>query len=370
MKEAITYVGLDAHKRTIAVCAIRAVDGELVEWTIPNSTATVRKLSGTLKRMAGEGIAHACYEAGPLGFSLQRQLERLGIACDVIAPSLIPRKAGERIKTDRRDARKLATSHRAGALTRVEPPNEEQEAARDLVRARDSVRIERKAARHRLLKFLDRRAIRYDGKNWTLRHREFLDGLQFENSLDQTTFAHYRLTISQADARLEHLDREIAVLGKTPPYCELVDRLRTLRGIDTLSAMVLVVELFEFGRFDSARSLMSFVGLVPSESSSGERERRGGITKTGNGRVRRILIEAAQHQRRPYRVSEALKRRRQGQPGWVVVIADRAGQRLSHRYRQLQGRGKPDQKIMAAVAREMAGFVWSFLAPQAQERTR
>lgn len=360
MNEGITYVGLDVHKRSVAVCAIPPGRTDLLEWEVEHTPEAVRKLAKKLKTLA-PGVVHACYEAGPTGFALQRRLEQLGVACDVIAPSLIPRKPGERIKTDQRDARKLAKALRGGDLTRVEPPTEEQEAVRDLVRARDAARIERQAARHRLAKFLDRRSVHYAGKNWTRRHGEFLAALTLEGFVDRWTFDAYRLSVQQADGRIEDLDRKIAELAETDTYRELVGRLRTIRGIDTYSAMVLIVELFEFGRFESPRALMAYLGLIPGEDSSGERERRGSITKTGNGRVRRILVEAAQHQRRPYRVSPALRKRRQGQAAEVLVVADRAGQRLNARFRRLAGRGKPAQKIVVAVAREMVGFVWSLL---------
>lgn len=364
MNEGITYVGLDVHKRSIAVCVIASKGDELIEWSLENTAAAVRKLAKVLKKRAS-GVPHACYEAGPTGFTLQRQLESLGVACDVIAPSMIPRKPGERIKTDRRDARKLAMALRAGQLTRVEPPTEKQESVRDLVRARDAARIERMAARHRLAKFLDRRGIFYAGAHWTTRHDQFLAGIELDQPIDRWSFDHYRLAVQQAEARLEDLDRKIRHLAETEEYRQVVGRLRTLRGIDTYSAMVLIVELFEFGRFEAPRALMAYLGLVPSEESSGERVRRGAITKTGNGRVRRILIEAAQHQRRTYRICAALRKRRAGQPPWVLAIADRAGQRLNHRFRRLEARGKVNHKIVVAVAREMAGFVWSLLRPQA-----
>ena len=367
MKEVITYVGLDVHKRSIAVCVILPGSSEFLEWEIENTPTAIRKLASSLKRRAPD-VIHACYEAGPAGFVLKRKLEALGAPCDVIAPSLVPRKPGEKIKTDRRDARKLAKALRNGDLTCVEPPTEEQESIRDLVRARDATRIERSSAQHRLTKFLDRRGFFFAGRSWTKAHEKFLDGLELE-PIDRLTFDHYRLTVMQADERLAHLDARIVEIAQTPPYCEAVGRLRMLRGIDTYSAMVLVVELFEFGRFESPRALMAYLGLVPGEDSSGEREKRQGITKTGNARVRRILIEAAQHQRRPYRISTALRKRREGRPDWAIAIADRAGQRLSHRFRRLEGRGKTRNKTVVAVARELAGFVWSLLIRPATETT-
>ena len=362
MKEAITYVGLDVHKRTIAVCVLLPGQEKPLEWEIENTAETLRRLAKRLLKL-GAGRVHSCYEAGPAGFAVQRRLEKLGVACDVIAPTLIPRKPGERIKTDRRDARKLAINLRNGELTRVEPPNEEQEAVRDLVRARDAAREDRVRARHQLSQFLDRRALVFAGSHWTDKHRVFLDGLRFEQPANRKTFDTYRETIRQIDERLKSLDQEIVAIAATAPYAEAVGRLRTLRGIDTYSAMVLIVELFEFGRFESPRQLMAFLGLVPSEESSGETTRRGSITKTGNGRVRRILIEAAQNQRYAYRISPTLKKRRAGQASWVLAIADRAGKRLSDRYRRLTSRQKSINKVKVAVARELAGFVWALLHP-------
>jgi len=361
MEKRITYVGLDVHKRSISICGLVPGRERPVEWRAETTPEAVRKLARAILKIASPGGVRACYEAGPSGFELQRKLEAAGIACDVIAPSLIPRKPGDRIKTDRRDARDLAEQFEGGRLTVVVPPTVEEEAVRDLVRARDAARRERATARHRLQKFLDRRSICYFGKAWTQRFEYFLDTLKLEQPVDQFSFESYRLAVQQADGRIAELDRKIGEIAATEPYVAVVGRLRTLRGIDTLSAMVLVTELFGIERFQKPRSLMKFLGLIPGEDSSGPRVRRGPITKTGNGRVRRILIEAAHHQRRPYRVSIALRKRREGQPAWALAVADRAGQRLHHRFHRLALKEKPTAKIVAAVAREMVGFVWSLM---------
>jgi len=366
MKQGTTIIGLDVHKRSIAV-AVRPAGGQAIrEETLPNEPAAVRRWARRWKH-ASEGRLLCGYEAGACGYALQRQLESLGIPCEVVAPSLVPRKPGERIKTDRRDARKLAGYLEGGHLTPVRPPTPAEEAARDLCRARDDARQDRMRCRHRLSKFLLRRGIRYTAgrKAWTQAHRSWLRKLRLDGAWEQVVFDDYHLALEQVDARIAALDREIEALAQEPAYRRAVGALRCFRGIDTHTALGLVTELHGIERFERPRGLMAFVGLVPSEASSGERQRRGAITKAGNGHARRLLIEAAWHARYKPAIPAALRRRREGQPPEIIALTDAAQQRLHRRYWRLVQRGKPTTVATTAVARELTGFVWAALRMEA-----
>jgi transposase len=304
-----------------------------------------------------------CYEAGPCGYALQRQVTTPRVSCQVIAPALIPRKPGERIKTNRRDARKLAEMLRAGLLTEVRPPTPEEEAVRDLCRARDDAREDLQRARHRLGKLLLRRGLHYSGRNWTRAHRQWVDRLQWTQSAERVVVDDYQLAIDHLEARLIELDRRLAEIAETAPYRKPVGWLRCFRGIDTLTAILILAELHDFRRFHSARALMAYLGLVPGEDSTGEKHRRGRITRTGNALVRRLLVETAWHYQHRPSVGVALTRRRKGQPNRVIAIADKAQQRLCRRFRRLAEQHKPAPKIAVAIARELAGFLWAALQP-------
>ncbi len=366
MHEGTTVVGLDVHKRSIAVAIRRPGAREAQEERLPNEAAAVARWAKRWKRRSGGQLVCA-YEAGACGYALQRQLEGLGIACHVVAPSLVPRKPGERIKTDRRDARKLAEYLAGGHLTAVHPPTPAQEAARDLCRAREDAKQDRMRSRHRLSKFLLRRGIAYTAgrKAWTQAHRAWLQRLSFDDPTEQAVFDDYRLAVAQIDARIESLARQIEALAHEPAYRRAVGALRCFRGIETHTALGLVTELHGIERFGRPRALMAFVGLVPSEASSGERQRRGAITKAGNGHARRLLIEAAWHARHKPGLPVALRKRREGQPPEIIALADVAQQRLHRRYWRLVQRGKPTTVAATAVARELAGFVWAALRTEA-----
>ena len=364
--EVATFVGLDAHKDWISVAMLLPGREAAIEWRIPNEAGAIRR---TLRRIEREapGDVRFCYEAGPCGYALQRQITTWSEAsCMVVAPSLIPGKPGDRIKTDRRDAKKLAHLFRAGLLTEVQPPTEEDEAARDLCRAREDAREDLVRARHRLTKFLLRRGMVFTaGKRaWTKAHRQWLRGLRLEQGWDQVVFSDYLHGIEHLEGRLEALADNVERLSQDRRYAVAVGMLRCFRGFDTITATSIVVELHTFHRFPSARKLMAFVGMVPSEHTSGQRRRLGSITKTGNGHVRRLLIEAAWSYRHPPRVG-TLAQRRKGQPARVIALADRAMQRLYRRYVRLTLRGVPPQKAVVAIARELVGFVWAVLSPLA-----
>jgi transposase len=303
------------------------------------------------------------YEAGPCGYALQRQVTTSRVSCDVVAPALIPRKPGERVKTNRRDARKLAELGRAGLLTAVQPPTPEDEAVRDLARARDDAREDLQRCRHRLGKLLLRRGLHFAGKNWTRAHRRWIDTLTWTHPAERAVVEDYLLAIDQLEARLAALDERLTETAQADPYRQPVGWLRCFRGIDTLTAMLILAELHDFRRFSSAPALMAYLGLVPGEDSSGEKHRRGRITRTGNTLVRRLLVETAWHYHHRPSVGITLMRRRKGQPGRVIAIADKAQQRLCRRFRKLAAEHKPAPKIVVAIARELAGFLWAALQP-------
>jgi transposase len=360
MTDVTTYVGIDAHKKDLFVAVLSARGSTPVTWQLANEPQAVRRLVRKLEREA-PGPVRVFYEAGPCGYALQRQMTTSRTTCEVVAPALIPRKPGDRVKTNRRDARKLVELGRAGLLTTVRPPTPAQEAVRDLCRARDDAREDLQRARQRLGKLLLRRGLHYSGRNWTRPHRQWIDSLTWPHAADQTVMEDYLLAIDHTEARLRALDQQIAAIAATEPYCTPVGWLRCFRGIDTLSAMLILAELHDVRRFAAARALMAFLGLVPSEASSGEKQRRGRITRTGNTIVRRVLIEAAWHYRHRPGVGQALTRRRQGQPARVIAIADKAQQRLCRRFRKLAAEHKPPPKIATAIARELAGFLWAAL---------
>jgi len=364
MGEGITFVGLDAHKVAINVAVLLPGETKPVEWQVANEKTAVRRMVRKVQRQA-PGEVRFCYEAGPCGYALQRWIREDGAICVVIAPSLIPRKSGDRIKTDRRDARKLAELLRAGLLTEVYPPTEADEAVRDLCRAREDARQDLVRGRHRVSKLLLRRGWLWSqGKRaWTNGHRLWLRSLRFEHDSDQAVLEDYLLGIEQLEERLKGLEARITQVSQEAPYAEPAGALRCFRGIDTITAMGIVSELHGFFRFESARGLMAYLGLVPSEHSSGSRRRQGSITAAGNSHVRRLLIEASWHYYHRPSV-RTLRLRREGQPPWVVALADRAMSRLHRRFHGMLAKGKPRQKAAVAVARELTGFVWAALRPQ------
>jgi transposase len=357
-----TFVGLDAHKETIFVSMLPAGRKAPIEWQLPNGPQAARKLARRLEREA-VGEVRACYEAGPCGYALQRQLDKQGIRCDVVAPSLIPVKPGDRIKTDRRDAKKLAEMLRADLLTVVRPPTEAEEAVRDLCRCREDAKHDETRARNRLMKFLLRQGRIYgDGCAWTQRYERWLRSQRFDNPVEQAVFDEYLLVVEQRQERVIAIEEKLGQIAVEEPYREPVAHLRCFRGIDTVTAMTLVAELHDIRRFKSPRELMAYLGLVPSEHSSSDKHRRGSITKAGNSHARRVLVETSWQYRHKPAVGKSLRARRRGQPPQIIAIADRAMSRLNRRYWALTMRGKPHNVATIAVARELVGFIWSALA--------
>jgi transposase len=362
VKQVTTYVGIDAHKKDLFIAMLSGHQTTPVTWQLANEPHAVRRLVRKLEREA-QGPVRVFYEAGPCGYALQRRLTTPRVSCDVVAPALIPRKPGERVKTNRRDARKLVELGRAGLLTAVRPPTADEEAVRDLCRARDDAREDLQRCRHRLGKLLLRRGLHYPGRNWTRAHRQWIVSLEWTHAAERVVVDDYLLAIDHTEARLLELDARLAEIAERAPYREPVGWLRCFRGIDTLSAMLILAELHDFRRFSSPRALMAYLGLVPGEDSSGEKHRRGRITRTGNALVRRVLVETAWHYQHRPAIGVALARRRKGQPGRVIAIADKAQQRLCRRFRKLAAEHKPAPKIVVAIARELAGFLWAALQP-------
>jgi transposase len=282
----------------------------------------------------------------------------------VVAPGLVPQRPGERVKTDARDARKLARLHAGGLLESIHVPSSELEAARDLVRAREDARLDRMRDRQRLSKFCLRHGRLLPSSGWTVIRRKWLGEQRFEYAAEQITFDTYLHAVDLVDRRVEALDKSIRSMAEQGPWRDLVARLRCLRGVDTLTAFALVAEIGDFARFRTAAEFMAFVGLVPSERSSGEQRRQGSITKVGNSHARRLLVESAWHARRRPKVGYELARRHRGQDAAVIERAWRCQQRLYQRWQRMAGRGKPQQKIVVACARELAGFVWAIATEQ------
>lgn len=353
-----TFVGLDVHKDSISLALLRPGQDLPDHERVPNTPEEVRKLVG---RWADPSAVSACYEAGPCGYELQRLLASLGVDCSVIAPALIPRQPGDRVKTDRRDARKLARLHRAGELTAIRIPPPEEEALRDLVRLREDLGEDILRARHRLSKFLLRHGRSWSATAWTQAHLRWIRGQRFELAVLGRTLDEHLAAMEMRIAQRDLIERELLEIALRPPYEEAVRRLAALRGVQALTALTLVVEVGDFRRFGSAAEFMGFTGLVPSEDSSGARQRRGHITKTGNSHLRRVLVEAAwAYQRRPAQGRERM-RRLEGQPPEVVALALASEQRLHRRYWRIVQRGKLGTVAAVAVARELAGVVWALM---------
>ena len=359
----IRFVGLDVHAETIAV-AIAEASGEVrSHGTIPNRSESVRKLI----RKIGEGAKlKCCYEAGPTGYVLYWQLAELGVDCEVIAPSLVPTKAGDRVKTDRRDAEKLARCYRAGELTPVWVPDAAHEALRDLVRAREAAKQDQLRHRHRLGKFLLRHGKRPvdAGPAWCAKYLNWIKvHVHFEQPALEAALADYLQEVEHATERIIRLEQciEEAVAQAPPETRAVIEALQALRGVARMTAATVVCELGSLARFQTPRQLMSYSGLVPREYSSGNRTQRGSITKTGNAHLRRVLVESAwAYRHRPAVNGRLLKRQRSlTLSDETKQIAWRAQQRLYKRYTAMMARGKHKHQVITALARELLGFLWA-----------
>lgn len=360
MLEKTIYIGLDVHKASISVSVAEDGRDGPVRFLgpIPNTPPDVAKLAHRLAK--DDWRLEFCYEAGPCGYGLYRQLLGLGHRCAVVAPSLIPKMPGDRIKTDRRDSQRLAILHRAGDLTSVWVPDEIHEAMRDLTRARIDAVMQLMRARQQLLSFLLRHGRTYTtGKNWTQRHRSWLGGQVFTLTAHQIVFQDYIEAVFAAQERRDELAKRIEKMLPSWSLGSLVEALRGLRGIDLISAVTFIAAVGDLNRFETPRQLMAYLGLVPSEQSSGDHVVRGGITKTGNREARRMLIEAAWSYRYPARMAKEKAEILVRLPKPVRDIAWKAQLRLCKRYQRLSAVRKKPTVVVTAIARELSGFVWA-----------
>ena len=361
----VYYVGLDVHKERVQMAVLRSGGTEIESAKgIPNVPEKVVK---ELQKYTEQGTVQAAYEAGCLGYTLQRVLKKHGIDCRILPPTKIFRGGSSaRIKTDQRDAIAIAWMLKRGEAESIAIPEETDEAARDLLRCRSDVKEDLKRTKQRLLKFLLRKGYDYDtNRYWTGRHWKWLKTLRFKYELEQETCDQYVSLLASLEERLKRLEQRIEEVAMTERYRERVQRLRTFKGIDYIIAMALVCEIGDFRRFPTAGSFMSYLGLVPSEYSSGNKRRQGGITKMGNGHIRRLLTEAAWHYGRYPQVGKRLSQRRQGANERVIAVADKALTRLYGKYRRMIFQGKTKQQTITAVSRELSGFIWAVMTDMA-----
>lgn len=353
-----TFLGLDVHRDTISVAILApGREGPDVD-KIAHDEESIRRLVARLPQPRHR--LRACYEAGPTGYELHRLLGSLGVRCEVIAPSLIPKAPGDKVKTDKRDCRRLARLHRAGELVAIRVPDRAEEAVRDLCRTRGDMVEDLTRARNRLTKFLLRHGkVWRGGSNWTVKHERWLGALSFEEPALATTFSHYRAVVLTREAQLEAVEADLRCWFDREPFTGAVHRLGAYRGVTHMGALGLAAEVCDWRRFGRADSFMGFVGLVPSEYSSGSSTRRGHLTKAGNAHLRAQLVESAwAYQHRPY-VGAEIAKRHQGVPPETVARAWAAQLRLCGRFRHLAARKNTKSVAAAAVARELAGFLWA-----------
>ncbi len=352
-----TFVGLDVHKDSIAI-AYADADFTQAPRFLGTTGYSVISLTKALAKLGEPKELSVCHEAGPCGYGLVRSLRKRGYATEVIAPSRTPRRPADRIKTDRRDALLLARLHRSGDLTPIIIPDPKDEAVRDLVRTREDAMHDRQRARLRLRSFLLRQGHSYTGRRWGPAHQLFLSKIKFEDSAHHIAFTEYRMAVHFRTECVERLESALRAEVQSWRSLPVIQALMTLRAIDFLSATTIVAELGDLRRFPHPRDLMGYLGLVPSEHSSGPTQHRGELTRTGNTHVRRILIEAAWNYRFAARIGESLQPRLEGQSKEIVTIAWKAQVRLCARFRRLRARGVHHNKVTAAIARELCGFIW------------
>jgi transposase len=356
----VQYVGMDVHKDFINL-AVFSEDGQepVFETRIQNNYQTVCK---QFERLKTRGEVKSCYEAGCMGFELQRLLSGMGVTCYVIAPGKIPRRTGERVKTDPRDARKMGRLLRSGELEPIHVISPENEAVRDYIQAREDVRVDLSRNKQRLLNFLLRHDYLYENTYyWSKKHEAWLKSLKFQNLDLQATMDSYYYRIKELDGILMRMDERIEEISRREPYKALVDKLRCLKGIDYLTALACISAVEDFRRFPNAESFMSFLGLVPGEYSSGLKRVQGAITKSGNSHLRKLLIEASWHYCYYAPISKRLAAKRRGQSESVIAYADKAMHRLQKKFSRLIYKGKSSKKAVTAVARELSGFIWGLM---------
>lgn len=360
MGKSVKYVGMDVHKDSITIAiADQGRDGSVrVYGKIANDLQQIDKVMRKL--MSQKAQLRCVYESGPCGYSIYRYLKNKGIDCVVIAPSLIPKKSGQRVKNDRRDATKLATLHRAGELTPIYVPDNEDEAIRDLVRARADVQKALRKVKQQINAFILRQGISYPGKTkWCKAHLSWLATIKMDHPAQHMALTEYLDAMENSHARVKRINEALESFCHTWRLRPVVQALQAMRGISFVNAVTIIAELGDLSRFDKPSQLMAYLGLVPSEHSSGNTVKRGGITKTGNTHARRALIESAQAYRLPARKSMTIRKRQEGLPDNIRTIAWNAQLRLCHRYRCLRARGKNHNIVITAIARELVGFIWA-----------
>ena len=359
----VQYVGMDVDKQKIVLARLGAGrENKVIEHVIANTPSAVKKYFGSL---LGDAEVHATYEAGCFGFGLYRQLSAMGVSVVLAAPGLIPRKPADRVKTDRRDAHSLALALRAGQLTGIYVPTQQDESVRDYLRMYEAFRGDLRICKQRILQFLLRRSLCYDGGGpWTVKHRHWLSALEFEQPRDRQTLDMYLSQMQELEAKCAEAAAEVESIAAQDCYRQQTKKLTAFKGIKTLIALSFVTDIGDFRRFANARQFMAYLGLVPSERSSGNKRRQGGITKAGNAHLRRLLVEAAWHYRSYHPSSRDLTERRRGVEAAVLSYANRAGRRLNRKYMHLVLRGKRSQVAVTAVSRELAGFLWGAMTDQ------
>lgn len=358
-----TFIAFDVHRDSITAGVLAAEGNQTDLFQLEHSEKAVRRF---IRRFEDPSRLAICYEAGPCGYELYRLISSIGVACDIIAPSLTPVRPGDRVKTDRRDARKLVRLYRSGELSYVSPPSPEQEGLRDLVRCREDLRRARTAARQRIGKQLLRHGLVYrEGRRaWTRQHEAWLNRQRLGDELAQAALEQMIFHLRSIDAQIAQIDHQLEEVSRSEPWSESVRRLICFRGVSTLTSLALLAEIGDFRRFASPRKLMSFLGLAVSEYSSGERRYRGSITKTGNRHARRLLVEAACHYQHPPRLSSRARSIEGLAPPEALTRAWQAQIRLYGRYRHLTSQGKLSTVATVAVARELSGFIWAAMTSQ------
>lgn len=358
--KSIAHVGNDVHQDTITVAVYRNHEREafLVK-TLRNDRHEVQKFYHKLKK---DFDIRACYEASGCGYVFYRWLKEIGVSCEVIAPSSIAQRKGRKIKTDKRDARSLGQKYRNGELSIVHVPAEKEEAARSLTRLREQIMKQEKQTKQYILKFLQLRDLVYKGgDNWTQKHKRYLEGIKFNSETERFVFNTYMQRLEHIEMELRLIEKEIEEMAFSGEYKEAVNKLRCFRGIDTITAISLITEIIDFKRFGSAREIMAFLGLIPGQNSSGDVKKYLSITKIGNRRIRRLLIESAWHYRHRPAITDSLKKRQNNQPQEVISHSWKAQKRLHNKYVHLFMKGKKKQQIVVAIARELIGFVWAVM---------
>lgn len=358
----VLYIGMDVDKEKIVLSKLTGTATVADESVIANKPQAVKKYFAAVGK---EGAVAAAYEAGCFGFGLQRQLTDLGVAAVVAAPGLIPRKPSDRLKTDRRDARTLAFALRAGQLSAVHVPTKQDESVRDYLRMCEDMRDDLRRCKQRILHLLLRRGIRYEqGGLWTVKHKNWLATLDLGSVLDRHTLDQYLGRLQELESTCAEVAAQVESIAQEEPYREAVRTLCAFKGIKTLIALSFIAEIGDFRRFSSAAQFMAFLGLVPSEHSSGGKRRQGGITKAGNSHLRRLLVEAAWHYRSYHPTSRVLVERRRSLDAAIISYVNRAGRRLNRKYLHLLLRGKRSQLAVTAVSRELCGFIWGAMVGQ------